>query len=95
MMPMNEVSELAKWSAALAGSFLGLIRFLAGRRDTQQENEDTIECHTYILESLSDADRRAILSCVTGKDIREQLSVEEVERIAQDAERRRAWPKNN
>ena len=96
MIPQPDaLADYAQWTSAVVGSLYGLVRFFAGRKETQQENADTIECHEFVLRALADPDYRRKLEAVTGKRINEQLSWEEAEAIRADLERRKAWPQNN
>ena len=59
MIPQPDaLADYAQWTSAVVGSLYGLVRFFAGRKETQQENADTIECHEFVLRALADPDYR-------------------------------------
>lgn len=92
---IQSAHEYAQWVLALGGSLWGLVRSLASCDETRTQNAETVECHDYVLDSISDADRCARIERANGRDIREQLSVADAIEMRHDAELRRRWPHTN
>ena len=64
----------------------GIFSWLTGGQDN---DEETIACHELVLGMLADGDQVREIEDATGENIREQISVEDVQAIAEDAEQRR------
>ena len=64
----------------------GIFSWLAGGQD---DDEEVIACHQLVLDMLADSDQVREIAAETGQDLRTQISIEDVEAIAEDAERRR------
>lgn len=55
---------------------------------------DVIECNEYVLDALADADTCRTVECVTDHDLRSQVTVEDAQRLYDEAEatkRRGRW----
>lgn len=64
-----------------------LFGWLAGRQNDEDE-----EAHRLVQDGLSDADMVRGVECATERNLRDQLSVEEAERINEEIEQqRRGW----
>ena len=72
----------------------GLLGNLFGHGDNDQDAE-VIAAHKLVMEALSDADRTEIVKAVTGKNWRDQLTVEELEAINEEVELRKMGPRRN
>jgi len=60
--------------AVLAGIGM-LLAWRAG--EIKKEDKEIIEAHEFVMDSLSDADLCAKVELATGKDLREQMSVDQ------------------
>lgn len=63
--------------------------------DTRREMEEVAECHELVCEMAADADAVREIECLTGENLRDQVSVEELEGFQREAERCRGWWKWN
>ena len=64
----------------------GIFSWLAG---VQQDDEEIVACHELVLGMLADSDQVREIEDATGECLRDQISIEDVQAIAEDAERRR------
>jgi hypothetical protein len=64
------------------------------RKGSQEEDEVMADSAEIILKAAGDADFVARIEAATGKNIREQLTVEEAEDLVREAKLRR-WPWRN
>ena len=70
---------------------LGALSVITGamafpRRDTDAEDDMVAGAADVVLEALSDADFCRTTECVTGRDLREQMTVEDAMRLHEEAE---------
>ena len=73
--------------AALAPVVVGgIFSWLTAGRD---DDEEVITCHELVLDMLADSDQVREIEDATGECLRDQISIEDVQAIAEDAERRR------
>ena len=92
MIPINEHSTLAAFDAALA---IGAAAMAWWRHDTDEEDAMIIAANDLVLESLSDADTTRSVECVTDRNWRDDVTVEEAEALRTESERRRwGWGRN-
>lgn len=85
----QEALQIARSTAPIAA---GLFGFLGSKRE-----EDAIhaEANDVVLDALSDADQTRTIECLTGSDLRDQVTVEEAIELYEEAERRRfGWKWN-
>jgi hypothetical protein len=81
--------EVAKFMLAVPLLF----KWLSGKNENT--DDDTVsECHDYVLDSLSDADRIRTINTITDKDLRDQLTIEQVQKLHDERELRR-WRNRN
>ena len=71
----------------------GILSALFGGSNNEDDDE-VIEAHEYVMDALSDADRVAIIQAVTGKDIRDQLTVQEMKEIEEEVRLRKQKNRN-
>jgi len=79
--------DYTEWQMAVEAATMGLIAFLAGGNDG--DDEEMIQCNEFVLDTLSDADHVAEIDAHVGENIRDQMTVEEAIALHDDAERRR------
>ena len=65
------------------------------RQDSDEENEMVIAANDLVLESLSDADTTRTVECVTDRNWRNDVSVEEAERLNEERELRKMGNRRN
>ena len=59
------------------------------------DDDEIVACHDLVIDMLADSDQVREVYAESGENIREQISVEDVEAIAEDAEQRRwGWRRN-
>lgn len=73
----DALGELVKFMIAVS-SITGLMTW---RRDGPKEDAAYIEASDYVLDSLSDADKTGKIELHNAKNIRDQLSIEQVEEL--------------
>ena len=92
MIPISERVLLAAFDAALA---VGAAAMSWWRHDTDDEDAAIIAANDLVLESLADADTTGKVKNVTGRDWRDQVSVEEAEALNEERELRKfGWKRN-
>lgn len=80
--------------------FLGALSVVAPlmswwRKDTDAESDMEIAAANTVLEALSDADSVSKIDCLTQKNLRDQLTIEQVEEIHERREHHRwGWRRN-
>jgi hypothetical protein len=57
---------------------------LWGKRRLRLEDQEVIDAHELIVEAIGDGDLCERIKMATGKDLREQMTVEEVEELEQE-----------
>lgn len=77
--------EAAAFGLAIWGALFG----------KAQDDEDVAECHDVVLDTLSDADKIRTIDLHTGKNLRDQLTVEQAIQLDQERTERRTWYKRN
>ncbi len=77
---------------------LGAMSVLAGmawwQKGSPAEDEIVVEAAAVVLDGLSDADAVSKIGCVTGRDLRSQLTVEEALEMHREAELRNMKNRN-
>lgn len=71
---------------AAAVNAAGLFSWLAGN---QADDEEVADAHEFVLDALSDADAVRTVECVTDRNLRDQITVEEAEALYAESQRRR------
>ena len=79
---------------------LGALSVITGamafpRRDTDAEDDMVAGAADVVLEALSDADFCRTTECVTGRDLRSQLTVEQAQALYAEAELMKMGKKRN
>lgn len=85
MIPTNELEArraLAEWTLATAGLF----RWLASSGEREQDDADVVESHEWIMDKASDATHVAVIETLTGHNIRDQRSLEEMQALYEEVE---------
>lgn len=77
---------------ALAGL---LVKCLAGLSGRGRDDDEVIEAHETVLAALGDADRVRTIACVTERNLRDQMTVEQAQALAEEAELRRLHGRRN
>ena len=91
---LDAIIAYGTFKLAAGTALAGVFAWLGGGHD-EDEDEEIAECHDLVLDALSDADGVRSIELHVDANIREQLSIEDVEAIHQDAERRRwSWRVN-
>jgi hypothetical protein len=88
MMP-----ELKIWMEYASVSLM--IGGLLGKLFGGDDDGLVLECHDVVLDALSDADRTRTTECVTDKNWRDQLSVEEAQALHEERELRAMGKRRN
>lgn len=89
---LDGVVQLFSFKLAAHVALFGF--FGRGNREAE-EDADVAECHEAVLDALSDADRSGKVACLTGEDWREQITVEEAQRLQEEQEEAsRGWFRN-
>lgn len=83
--------EVVKFAAALSVCVAGMAWW---RKGSQEEDEVMAEAADVVLDTLSDADKVSKIELHTGRNLRDQLTVEEAEETDKDRRLRR-WPWRN
>lgn len=92
MMPeTNYLMDLIKIGAALSVS-TGLMAWF--RKGSVEEDVVIAESQDFVLDALSDADRVNKIDLHTGRNVRDQLTVEEAEEMEKES-RLRKWGRRN
>jgi len=65
------------------------------RQDSDEENEMVIAVNDLVLGALSDADTTRTVECVTDRNWRNDVSVEEAERLNEERELRKMGNRRN
>lgn len=95
MMPSGDFSawrEVAQFATALAVTTGAMAWF---RRGSAEEDKVVSEANDLILESLSDADKVAKIKDETWNDLRDQISVEQVQELHEERNLRKwGWGRN-
>ena len=79
MLP--EIFKLAAFTTALSVS-MGLMAWW--RKDSPEEDAIIVEAHSLVLDSICDADETRRVEAVTGRNWREDLTVEDAIRLAEE-----------
>lgn len=74
MLPLTDVILPA---ASFATMLAGLMKWLASDHGAA-DDEDVVLCHGFVMDCLSDADLMRTLGAVTDRDLRGQLTVEQI-----------------
>lgn len=79
---------------------LGAMSVVAGaaawfRQDTEAEDAMVAEAADVVLEAISDADQARTIECVTGRNYRQDLTVEEAMALHEERELRRMGARRN
>lgn len=74
---------------------LGLWRKLGSGKAQGIGNQITADCHKEVIRAVSDADYCKVIECLTGNDLRSQLTQEEAQEIYEDMRRSALWPEVN
>lgn len=83
---------LYAFDAALA---VGVAACKWWRQDSDEENETVIAANDLVLGALSDADTTRTVECVTDRNWRNDVSVEEAERLNEERELRKMGNRRN
>ena len=84
MIPTTELEawrQLAQWTLAAAGLF----QWLAGDHG-EQADADVVECHEWLMNKASDATHVAVTETLTGHNIRDQHSLEQMQALHEGVE---------
>lgn len=92
MIPVSEHALLAAFDAALA---VGVAACKWWRQDSEEEDAAVIAANDLVLESLSNADATRTVACVTDRNWRNDVSVEEAERLNEERELRKMGNRRN
>ncbi len=65
------------------------------RQDSDEENETVIAANDLVLGALSDADTTGKVWAVTGRDWRDDVSIEDAERLNEERELRKMGNRRN
>ena len=93
MMEMSIADAL--YAAASFTTALGLWRKLGSGRVQGISNQMTADCHKEVIEAVSDADYCKVIQCLTGNNLRDQLSQEEAQDIYENMCHSAMWPEVN
>lgn len=77
---------------ALAGL---LFKALGSLGDARRADDEVIDANECVLDALGDADRVRTIECVTDRNLRDQITVEQAQRMAEEAELRRLHGRRN
>lgn len=93
MMPeFNAWGEVAKFAGALT-TVMGAMAWF--RKDSAEEDKVVGEAADVLISGVSDADKVSKIDLHTGKNLRDQMTVEEAEKINREGELRRfGWRRN-
>jgi len=89
------IPEWGRWF-----EFVGALTTLAGvfdwlRKDSAAEDEMVVEASNVVLEALSDADGVTKINCVTERNLREQVTIEEAVALGEERDLRGfGWKRN-
>ena len=73
----------------------GILSGLFGSGKSNDEDDViVVDAHGIVIDALSDADRTAVTEVVTGRNWRDQITVEQAEDIAKEKELRGFWRRN-
>jgi len=73
----QQLTAWAEWAAITAATNFLLIKWFSGKGHNEAEEDIEIACHELVINSLCDAEKCRVIEAITGKNIREQLTVEE------------------
>jgi hypothetical protein len=98
LTPVQEIALKAHYWAKLF-EFLGASAVASGamswfRRGSKEEDEMVAAAHDVNLNGLSDADFNRGVECMTDRNLRDQMSVEQAENLNRERELRR-FPNRN
>jgi len=82
----NAYLEYISFGVALWGALLG---------HRGQDEADIVECHDAVLDALVDADRTRTVECLTERNWRDQVSLEQAEQLHREREAARHWQQKN
>lgn len=87
MISLETRMRWEEWNTALyiirEGENMGFYR-----KDSEEEDQIIAEAHSIILDNLSNADSVGQIEIYTGKNLRDQLSVEQAEELYREKELR-------
>lgn len=73
----DALGELVKFMVAVSS----ITSLMTWRRDGPREDQSFIEASDYVLDSLSDADKTSKIELHNARNIRDQLTIEQVEEL--------------
>lgn len=82
-----------RWASATL-SLAGLFSWLAGDHGAQ-DDADIEECHTAVADALSDADNVRTIDAITGRNLRDQITVGDAQALHDEIELRRQGNRRN
>lgn len=94
MLDLTDVARVAIFEHCL-GIVKGTVKMAWWRRDTEDDDKTFVESTNIINAALGDGDFVNRIEAQTGKNLREQLSVEEVEEMNKEANLRRWGNRRN
>jgi hypothetical protein len=82
MTELEAWKALAQWTIAAAGLF----QWLAGCGEREQDDANVVESHEWLMDKASDATHVAVVETLTGHNIRDQHSLEEMQALHEGVE---------
>lgn len=94
MFSLDTIRRWADWNTAHSilerGEEMGFFR-----KDSKEEDQLVTEAHNVILDTLSNADSVGQIELMTGRNLREQLTVDQAEEMHKERELRGwGWTRN-
>lgn len=91
MIPISEHTLLAAFNMALAA---GALAAAWSRHGSPAEDDMVVGCHGLVLDAVADADATRTVECVTGRNWRDQVSVQDAEELNRERELRTMQNRN-
>lgn len=94
MMPDPEIySTLLKFTGALS-TLAGLMAWFGPRKGSVEEDQEVAEATDVVIDTLIDGDVVSKIDLHTGKNLRDQLTVQELEEMNRERQLRRFGRRN-
>jgi len=89
-----ELDAWMRW-ASFTLALAGLFRWLGDSAGSDRDDADTEECHTAVMDALSDADGVRTLAAITDRNLRDQLTVGDAQALHDELELSRLRGRRN
>lgn len=90
---LPELDAWMRWASTTL-ALAGLFSWLAGDHGAQ-DDADIEECHTAVADALSDADNVRTIDAITGRNLRDQLTVADAQALHDEVELSRLHGRRN